>query len=311
MTIPTPVVLFIFNRPQLTERVLRSIAAVRPSHLLVVADGPRAGREGESERCRQARAAIDDVDWPCRIETLYSETNLGCKHRIASGLDWVFSKVDEAIVLEDDCLPDPGFFRFCQELLERYRHDERIHIVRGTNFLRGRRVTPSSYYFSRFYNIWGWATWARAWKHYDVGMRQWPALRDSGWLERQLPESAMASLVRHFFDETHAGRLDTWDYQLLLAGWLRDAVAIVPAANLVTNIGHGEGATHTRNQGSHLAGIASEPLSFPLRHPEDVKVSAMADEIEWSAVYPRYRLRTSLWQRFRERLRAGISLGTR
>jgi hypothetical protein len=282
----TPVALFIFKRPEPTLQVLARIAQARPRRLFVVADGPRPDRPGEDVLCAQTRQLIESVDWDCEVLTDYAPVNLGCKRRVASGLDWVFSQADSAIILEDDCLPEPEFFPFCESLLERYRDDPRVHMVRGTNLLFGARYTDDSYYFSDLYNIWGWASWARAWQGYDVDLSAWPALRDSGWLERKLPDPAKAKLVRYFLDETHAGRIDTWDYQWLLTGWLRDALAIVPACNLVRNIGHGSDATHTHSRDNPLAELNTGRLPFPLRHPARVEVLAEADEHEWRCVYP-------------------------
>jgi hypothetical protein len=295
-SVRSPVALFLFNRPDVTQRIFDAIAQARPARLLVVADGARADRPGETEQCRTARAVIERIDWPCRVQTNFSDTNLGCKRRVASGLDWVFSQADRAIVLEDDCLPVPEFFAFCDELLERYRDEPRVHMIRGSNFLGGRRASADSYYFSRFYNIWGWASWARAWSHYDIGMQRWPELRDTGWLQKRL-EPQMVPLVRHFFDETHAGRVDTWDYQWMLCGWLQDALAAVPETNLIANLGHGEAATHTGNRGSHLANLAAGALQLPLRHPAGVSRLAAADELEWNRVYPAHRVRRG-WRRW-------------
>lgn len=297
------VAFFIFNRPATTLKVFRAIAAARPPKLFVIADGPRADRPGEEALCREARAVIDAVDWPCALRTNYSETNLGCKTRISSGLDWVFSQTDEAIILEDDCLPEPGFFPFCEQLLERYRGDERVHMIRGSNLLQGRRFTDDSYYFSRFYNIWGWATWARAWKHYDIAMREWPRLRDSDWLPQMLPTKAMADMAHYFFEETHArDRFTTWDYQWVFSGWQRNALCAVPSSNLVTNIGFGEGATHTQSADTPLARLATAPLAFPLTHPADVQVLESADRHEWELLNPDAARRQSLWDRVRGRL---------
>lgn len=298
----TSVALFIFNRPETTQRVFEAIARARPAQLLIVADGARADRPGEGERCARARAIAERVDWSCAVRTHYAATNLGCRRRIASGLDWVFSQVDEAIILEDDCLPDATFFPFCAQLLARYRDDARVHMIRGTNLLGGRRLAQSSYYFSNFYNIWGWATWARAWRGYDVEMRQWPEMRETGFLARVLPRPEMARLVGYLFDETHAGRVDTWDYQWAMLGWQHGRVAAVPATNLITNIGHGADATHTRDAASHLAEVSIEPLTWPLVHPRGVEVLAAADRREWSMVYPGRAGRAPLWQRVRRRL---------
>jgi hypothetical protein len=282
----TPVALLVFNRPRHTTRVLEAVAKVRPRQLLVVADGPRSDRLGEDMRCRETRAVIERVDWPCEVQTNYSDVNLGCRQRISSGLDWVFSRVERAIILEDDCLPDPSFFPFCEELLERYCDDERIHMIRGGSFLGRRCPVGTSYYFSRWYHIWGWATWARAWRHNDVSMADWPRLRDSGWLESFLPTPAMCAQAREIFDDSYAGRLDTWEYYWVYSSWLRGALTISPATNLVTNIGFGADATHLRNRDHPHSELPLEPIRFPLRHPETVCIDEQADLLEWQLLNP-------------------------
>ena len=160
----TPVALLIFNRPDTTERVFNAVAKARPSKLLVVADGPRDSRPGEAARCEQTRAIIKRVDWDCEVITNFADRNMGCKLRVSSGIDWIFEQVEEAIILEDDCLPDPSFFRFCDEMLERYRDNERVGMVSGGNLQFGRHRGTGSYYFSKYTHIWGWASWRRAWK---------------------------------------------------------------------------------------------------------------------------------------------------
>ena len=179
----TPVAFIIFNRPDTTARVFAEIAKARPPKLLVVGDGPRANRDGEADRVAEARAIIKNVDWPCEVLTNFSTPNLGCKKRVSSGIDWIFEQVEEAIILEDDCLPDPSFFQFCEEMLARYRHDDRIAMISGDNFLFGQVPVPESYYFSRYCHIWGWASWRRAWKDYDVNIPALAAIRTDGrWM---------------------------------------------------------------------------------------------------------------------------------
>ncbi|OUC08639.1 hemolytic protein HlpA-like protein, partial [Litorilinea aerophila] len=163
----TPVIFLIFNRPDTTAQVFAEIAKARPRRLLVVADGPRPHRPDDVEKCSATRAVIERVDWPCEVSCDFAEENLGGRRRISSGLTWAFSQVEAAIVLEDDCLPHPTFFPFCEELLNRYCHDERIMAITGDNFQFGRSRTKYSYYFSRYFHSWGWATWRRAWQHYD------------------------------------------------------------------------------------------------------------------------------------------------
>lgn len=277
--VSTPVAFFIFNRPDVTAEVFGAIARARPRRLLVVADGPRTAEE--AERCARTRAVVERVDWDCEVLTNFSDENLGCRRRVASGLDWVFAEAEEAIILEDDCLPAPDFFPFCAELLERYREDERVMHVSGDNFQGGRSRTPASYYFSRYFHIWGWATWRRAWRHYDVGMRTWPESRDliRGLFEREEEADFWASI----FDRVHAGQIDTWDYQWVYACWSQSGLAVTPDVNLVSNLGFGPDATHTREENG-MARLPVESLG-PVRHPELVIRHRAADDYSFDHVF--------------------------
>jgi hypothetical protein len=298
----TPVVLLVFNRPRTTAQVFDAVARARPAKLLVVADGPRVDHPDDETLCRETRAVIERVDWPCEVLTHYSEANLGCKQRILTGLDWAFSQVDRAIVLEDDCLPDPSFFPYCAELLERYAGDERVHMIRGGNFFRGRYPGRASYHFSRWYHIWGWATWARAWKCTDKSMSLWPGLRESGWLEQRLPLKEMVDRARKIFDDAYYGRVDTWEYHFAFMGLARDALAICPAQNLVTNIGFGPDAAHYKVTEHPHSRLPVAPMPFPLRHPDEVCVAEQVDLLEWEQLRSP-GLRRPIWQRVMARLR--------
>jgi hypothetical protein len=272
----TPVAFLVFNRLDTAQLVFEEIRKARPPKLLIVADGPRADRPGEAEECQAVRATIDTVDWPCEVLKNYSDVNLGCKIRVSSGLDWVFGQVEEAIILEDDCLPHPSFFRFCEDLLERYRDDERIFMISGDNFQSGKMRTKGSYYFSRYTHIWGWASWRRAWKHYDVNMKLWPEMRDGGRLCKMLLEKKVISYWTNIFERVHKGEIDTWDYQWLFACWIQNGLSILPNVNLVSNIGFNMEATHTTRRGK-FGTMRTGPMIFPLAHPSCVLRDAQAD----------------------------------
>jgi len=265
----TPVALLIFNRPDTTERVFREIAKAKPPKLLVVADGPRANRAGEYEKCQHTRAIIQKVDWDCEVITNFSEKNMGCKLRVSSGIDWIFEQVEEAIILEDDCLPEPSFFQFCEEMLERYRHNERVSMISGGNLQFGRQRGRGSYYFSRYTHIWGWASWRRAWQHYDRDIKQWPQFRDEGWIEALFPNRGEQDYWRHSFEMVYDGSLDTWDCSWTFTALLRGMLQVVPNVNLISNIGFGPEATHTHVVGIH-ANMPTQPMTFPLVHPNFV-----------------------------------------
>lgn len=272
-----PIAFLVFNRPETTSRVFEAIRQARPQQLLVIADGPRVGRVGEAEKCAAVRAVIDLVDWPCEVRHNYSEQNLGCRNRVASGLDWVFQQVEEAIVLEDDCLPDPTFFSFCREMLARYRDDERIMHIGGTNFQDGVARGKGSYYFSRLSHIWGWATWRRAWRHYDVTARSYPRFQASGAMANIFPSKRMQHAFLRDFANAHHNRVDTWDYQWTFALCRQNGLAVIPNTNLVRNIGFGSEATHTVDEGSVFSEMSTGSIGA-IVHPEFVFPDLEADQ---------------------------------
>jgi predicted O-linked N-acetylglucosamine transferase (SPINDLY family) len=282
----TPVCFIIFNRPDVTQRVFEKIREAKPPKLLVVADGARANKSGEQEKCAAARAIINQVDWECEVLTDYSDINLGCRKRISSGLDWVFSQVEEAIILEDDCLPHPSFFRFCEELLEKYRHKSRIMLISGQNLQFGQRRRNYSYYFSRYNHCWGWATWKRAWQYYDDAMTLWPQVRDENWLFDILQDEQAFRYWSATFQAMYEG-YDTWDYPWLFACYINQGLSILPNINLVSNIGFGKEGTHATDSNSILANIAVEKMQFPLNHPPFIIRDIIADDFTEKTFYSR------------------------
>jgi hypothetical protein len=276
MAAKTPaVVLIVFNRPEVTKIVFERIRQTRPTVLMLVADGPRRDRAGESEACRLTRQIVENVTWPCKVLKDYAETNMGCGRRVASGIDWVFQNVEEAIILEDDCLPDRTFFRFCAELLEHYRGDERVMQISGSNLQFGRHRTEQSYYFSRYPHCWGWATWRRAWQLYDFDMEPWKA--DPKQCLTSCDDNSERTFWQATLDSVRKGQIDTWDYQWSLACRIADGLAVTPSVNMVTNIGLGSDATHTR---SRLFAIwpAVGAMKFPLHHPSRCEANVEADK---------------------------------
>lgn len=266
MPTKSPVAFCIFNRPATTARVWKAIADAKPETLLIVGDAARAGRAGEAERVADARKIVEAVDWPCRVRTNYAKSNMGCKARIASGLKWIFEEVPEAIILEDDCLPDPSFFPYCEELLERYRGDERVFAINGTRSNPTNPAEPASYYFSKYFGCWGWASWRRSYVKYDASISDWPEFLSQGKLGEvaDLPDEAW--YWREIFKRVHDGRIDTWDFQWLYACWRQGAMCITPASNLISNIGFDGDGTHATNPNHPLANLPTTPLA-ELKHP--------------------------------------------
>jgi len=271
------ILFLVFNRPEPTARVFEAIRAAQPPRLYVAADGPRASRTGESDRCALTRRVASTVDWPCSVATLFRATNLGCKNAVSSAISWFFEHEEEGIILEDDCLPEPSFFAYCDELLAHYRDNPRVGLISGDNFQFGKTHGVSSYYFSRYAHIWGWASWRRVWGLYDRDCANWPAFREDGGLER-VPGMSRRE-IRHWesiFERVYANEIDTWDYQLTFAMWSHQMLSVLPQQNLVSNIGFGLEATHTSTV-SKFANLPVSPIRFPLRHPASLMPCDEAD----------------------------------
>lgn len=276
-TFNTPVALLVFNRPDTTRRVFDAVAKARPAKLLVVADGPRTDRPHEKDLCAQVRDIVEKVDWPCELITNVSEKNLGCQERVISGLNWVFSLVEEAIILEDDCLPDPSFFPFCAELLEKYRGDSRVAAISGTNLMEKHFRSKDSYSFSQFGGIWGWATWRSEWQRYDKNLATWPYNRREETLREILSDRWAIRYWTRLFDKIYQGKgPNTWDYQWLYTNLINNSVTVVPRVNLIRNIGFGADATHTGQVDPRLL-LPSRSMPFPLIHPERMIPSRSTD----------------------------------
>lgn len=255
----TPLLFIVFNRPESTERVFAAIRRQRPARLYVAADGPREHKDGEAALVERTRALATRVDWPCELKTLFRADNLGCGNAVSTAISWFFDQEEAGIILEDDCLPHPDFFPFCEGMLRRHRDDERVLSVSGNHFLPHQLHLPQSYYFSKYVQIWGWATWRRAWRGHDLGLGQ---RDDAGWmslLDQVHPIKAEADYWKHIYRALKAGLIDTWDFQLMFDGWHRGGLHAAPARNLISNIGYGPDATHTNFDGT-LAELPVEPL---------------------------------------------------
>lgn len=275
----TAVALILFRRPELTARVFGRIREARPPKLFLIADGPRLGNADDSRLCDQARAVVERVDWPCEVFRDFADENLGLKQRIPSGLDGVFAQAEEAIILEDDCLPHPSFFPYCEELLARYRDDERVVHISGSQLLP-EQPKQWSYHFSRGPAVWGWATWRRAWRLFDVELAEWHSLARAERKARLREMFEEEDEQRHWgFVWDNSPEIDNWDAQWSYAALSRGLLSINPNRNLISNIGFGEEATNATEDPLGIAGRELEGISFPLEHPPEVKRDVAADRL--------------------------------
>jgi len=274
----TPILLLVFNRPDKAQLVFNSIKATKPRFIYVAADGPRDHISGESDNCNMTRAVIEQIDWDCNVSKLFRESNLGCKKAVSSAITWFFNSVEEGIILEDDCLPNPSFFPFCEELLDRYRSDSRVMQICGSNLLRGWQRLPYSYYYSSYGPIWGWASWRRAWKYYDVDMKNWPRIKEEGILEDICLNGDEVAWRRDIYDKLFNGEIDTWDLQWGYSKMINYGLSITPNTNLISNIGFDSNASHTVNNADPYAKLPSREMIFPLLHPQNISRDRVSDK---------------------------------
>jgi hypothetical protein len=271
----TAVAYVVFNRPRHTRETFAAIRAYRPTDLFIIADGPRPGHSTDTQRCREVRELLAEVDWPCRVHRNYADQNLGLKRRVSSGLDWVFEHVEDAIILEDDCLPHPDFFEFCTALLAKYRDDQRVSVITGNNFQDGRRRGNAAYYFSKYCHCWGWATWRRSWSLYESDLPFWPDWERSPRWRQVLPEGRERRYWSSIFNRVARHEIDSWAYPWTASVWYRGGLTATPNTNLVTNIGFGPDGTHTVTA-EDIDGIPSGALGA-LTHPLRVEQDHEAD----------------------------------
>jgi len=281
-----PVLFLIFNRPDTTLEVFNAIKKVKPTRLYVAADGPRLNKPGEYEICEATRSVVQLIDWECELKTLFRESNLGCKEAVSEAISWFFQNEEMGIILEDDCLPIESFFFYCRELLIKYKSDERVMHIGGLHFLSPSQTPDYSYYFSQYPHIWGWATWRRAWNHYD---RQMGELES--FLEVKLNKCFTSEKQRRHLSEhlnlTKSGRINTWDYQWFYSVLNSDGLAITSTKNMVINLGFSNQSTHVFLKDSYREGYLDVGMPFPMIHPETTTVEFRLDYLEFRNVYSR------------------------
>ena len=272
MKLRKPVLLVVFRRADLTRALLKTLEKVQPPRLYIAADAARPQKPGEAEKCEAVRALLADIPWPCEVFRDYAATNLGARERVASAITWFFQHETDGIILEDDCHPADAFFPYCEELLDRYADDPRVMVISGDRGLKKDPEIEDSYYFSKYTLTWGWATWRRAWKHYDETLPDWPVFKREPLRRKCLSDAEHNYWVTRL-ERVMNGQLDAWDFRWTMCCWMQDGLSIIPARNLIQNVGFGADATHTTD---NLLGDFSyqiQTLSFPLKHP--LKVEAL------------------------------------
>lgn len=245
MATQNAVLMLVFNRPATTQRVLQAVRQAKPQRLYVAADGPRRGNLNDELQSKLVRQLFDNIDWPCEVHTRYLSENLGCRMAVSSAISWFFQNEDQGIILEDDTLPNDDFFVFCDEMLIRYKDDERIFSVSGSSLAQPWFKTSLTYVYSRYMCVWGWASWRRAWKCYDESMSDWPETKANMDALPLMPLGFSKLYWSLVFDLVYGRSIGTWDHQWVYTHWKHAGLSILPANNMVLNLGFGDGATHT------------------------------------------------------------------
>lgn len=292
-----PVAAFLFRRPEKTPELMESLEKVSPPRLYLFADGPRTEKAGEAELCAETRKVAEAcIRWPCEVIRQYSDKNLGLKNSIESGLDFVFQREEFAIVLEDDCVPKPEFFHFCEHAHARYSSNFKIGAVTGNCFLPAKVRMRDSYYYSRYPHCWGWATWKSRWEKYERQSNQWPGYR---FLFSECTRRE-ENYWNKIYDRLH--RFDSWAYRWQAYCWRQKYLCVYPSQNLVANTGFGDEATHTRDANAIIPWERHRILEFPLRCPEKIRASMILDRAVFELAFLRMENKRNLWQKARDRI---------
>jgi len=278
----TPVLFLIFNREDTTRQVFEAIRRQKPKYLFVAADGARKNKPGEIETCQRVRDIVMQIDWDCELKTLFRDENLGCQKAVSTAITWFFGQVEQGIILEDDCLPDPSFFPYCEELLNRYKDDTRIGHISGNCFLPEAVDKTYSYNFSSVVHIWGWATWRRVWQNFDIHFPFWNEAKKDKIKRKNLFNSKREEIYfSTFISDSLSFRynLSVWDVQYFFMLRTQNQLSIYPAVNLVRNIGVGSDlATHTSKKKNRLL-VPASSISLPLEHPEYIMRNKELDDL--------------------------------
>jgi hypothetical protein len=297
----TPILFLVFNRPDNTRKVFEQIRKIQPAYLYIAADGSRKDKPGEDKLCAEVRnILLSNIDWECEVKTLFRDENLGCGKAVSQAITWFFENVEEGIILEDDCLPDQSFFYYCDELLEKFRFNENVISIGGTNF-NYRHEIDQSYNFSGYMNMWGWATWKRNIPLVDYEMNSWKKIKFkypfllSRLHRRGSLDIRWLSIWRNLFDLTSSGKIDTWDYQWIYAQLYNKKISIFPSRNLINNIGFSDNATHTKESDHPITKVELQKLHFPLKHPNKLEIDYHYEEEYIKTFWFNHKNRTLLW----------------
>jgi hypothetical protein len=294
--VKSPILFLIFNRPKETQLLFNAIREAKPKKLYVAADGPR--NNGKDDLiCKKTKDVLNQIDWDCELITLFRKENLGCGKAVSSAITWFFENEEEGIILEDDCLPSADFFRFTDEMLDRYRTDDRIGHICGCNFQEGIIRGEGDYYYSKLTHVWGWASWRRVWNKYDFSMNGLETAIEDDFLAALIDNKWNKNALYNAFTSTKLGEIDTWDYQYMFLNQVNSHLSVIPNYNMISNIGFNADGTHTFDTNSPMSNVSFNKLPVDMEHPRFIFQNRMADKYTLDKETP------SLWQIRRSKIK--------
>lgn len=286
-TLKTAVLFLVFNRLENTKKVFESIRKAKPPKLYVASDGARNSKENETLKVEIVRKYIlENIDWKCEVKTLFRKKNLGCKLAVSDAITWFYENEDMGIILEDDCLPSQSFFWFCEELLLKYKYDKRIwHISGSCNLDENIKFNDDTYYFSKLNHIWGWASWSNRWKNYDINMSKFDDFIKQDIISNITSDKLLKEFWINNFKAVKSDKIDTWDYQWYFTIWINNGLSILPTKNMISNIGFGEDALHTRDKLHKLSNLKNYEIEFPICNPDSFVVNNIYDKFDAKYIF--------------------------
>lgn len=297
----TAVLFLIFNRMDTTKRVFEEIRKARPPKLYIACDGARKRKVNEVNEVESIRNyVLSHIDWDCEVKTLFRETNLGCKRAVSEAITWFFESEIKGIILEDDCLPNQSFFRFCQEMLDYYEDDLRVWHVSGNNFQWGKQRGNTDYYFSNYTHIWGWATWATRWQEYDLNISTFKDFEKHQVIKNIFDNKQEQHFWSDIFKIVKTDKISAWDYQWSYCAFINNGLSILPNTNLVKNIGFGSEASHTHDENSKFANIETSEIAFPIVHPQFMVADKVADKLTAEEQFTRKNIKRRVFSKLKK-----------
>ena len=271
-----PILFLAYNRPEITKITIKNIKKIRPYKIYISIDGPKKNKK-DKLKVQAVRKILKKFNKKTFVKTKINKTNLGCKKSNLNALNWFFAKEKMGIVIEDDCLVDKNFFKFCNLMLKKYKNNKKIYCISGSNF-QAKKIFKESYYFSKYNHCWGWATWRDRWKNNDGNIKFWPRFKNSiEWKNLHFDNIEMRYWTK-IFDNIYNNKIDSWAYPWTLSVWKKNGITITPTSNLVKNIGFGIDSTHAKFADKEVSYLNKSILSKNFTHPKLIKINKKADE---------------------------------